>query len=53
MGVDRNNTIPYEYRVPTFTLFVNGREVERWAGGVSRDEVPARVAPYTRVDAVP
>jgi len=53
MGVDRNNTIPYEYRVPTFTLFVNGREVERWTGDTSRDEILARVAPYTRVDAVP
>jgi thioredoxin 1 len=56
MNVDQNNMIPYRYRVlhvPTFILFVNGQEVERWTGDTSRDEILARIAPYVRPDAVP
>lgn len=56
MDVDRNNIIPYRhrvYRVPTCILFVNGQEVERWAGSVSRDELLARIVPRMRLDAVP
>jgi|YNPMSStandDraft_1061717.scaffolds.fasta_scaffold52823_2 thioredoxin 1 len=56
MDIDRNNIVPYGYRVyrvPTFILFVNGQEVERWTGNASRDEILARVTPYMRLDAVP
>ena len=56
MDVDRNNIIPYQYRiyrVPTFILFVNGQEVARWTGNVSKDELLAQIVPYMRLDAVP
>lgn len=56
MDVDRNNIIPYQYRVsrvPTFILFANGQEVARWAGDTSKDDILARITPHMRVDAVP
>ncbi|MGQ9502156.1 MAG: thioredoxin family protein [Anaerolineae bacterium] len=56
MDVDRNNIIPYQYRVyrvPTFILFLNGQEVERWTGSASKEELLARIVPYMRPEAVP
>ncbi|MCS7260086.1 MAG: thioredoxin family protein, partial [Anaerolineae bacterium] len=56
MDVDQNNIIPYQYqvqRVPTFILFVNGQEVARWTGNMSRAELLAQITPYLRLDAVP
>ncbi len=56
VDVDQNNMTSSQYRVhraPTFILFLNGQEAERWSGDASKEEIIARITPYMRLDAVP
>jgi thioredoxin 1 len=53
MDVDQSSQTTFRHRVrraPTLVLFANAREVARWEGVVTKDELVAGLRPHLRLD---